>query len=172
VRFTLNGRGVRVDAPPLKRLLDALREECGLTGTKEGCGEGECGACTVLVDGQPVNSCLVPLAQARGTRVTTIEGLARPALLEAFVTEGGAQCGFCTPGMIVAAAALPTGLSDDELRAGLAGNLCRCTGYTAIYRAVREAAAADSRSARRRKPPAATAGRRKPARTTARGRPR
>jgi aerobic-type carbon monoxide dehydrogenase small subunit (CoxS/CutS family) len=124
----------------MKRLLDVLRDECGLTGTKEGCGEGECGACTVIVDGQPVNSCLVPFAQARGSVVTTIEGLggAHP-LQEAFVVEGGAQCGICTPGMILAAAMLPRGAAIEEIRTGLAGNICRCTGYTAIYRAVRKA---------------------------------
>jgi aerobic carbon-monoxide dehydrogenase small subunit len=142
----------------MKRLLDVLRDECGLTGTKEGCGEGECGACTVIVDGQPVNSCLVPFAQARGTVVTTIEGLGvcpsdlsgglcgppNPLgglhpLQEAFVVEGGAQCGICTPGMILAAAMLPRGAAIEEIRTGLAGNICRCTGYTAIYRAVRKA---------------------------------
>jgi len=149
MRFTLNGRTRQVQAPPMKRLLDVLREECGLTGTKEGCGEGECGACTVLVDGLPVNSCLVPFAQVRGSTVTTIEGLgATHPLLETFVTEGGAQCGICTPGMILAAAALPRGASLEEIRVGLAGNICRCTGYSAIYRAVRKAAS--RRSARRR----------------------
>ncbi|MGE5277981.1 MAG: four helix bundle protein [Acidobacteriota bacterium] len=141
MRFSLNGRGVDVAAHPMKRLLDVLREDCGLTGTKEGCGEGECGACTVLVDGVPVNSCLVPFAQARGARVTTIEGLrGKGALQRAFVTEGGAQCGICTPGMILAAAALPPKASPEEIRFGLAGNLCRCTGYTGIYRAIRKAA--------------------------------
>jgi carbon-monoxide dehydrogenase small subunit/xanthine dehydrogenase small subunit len=148
VAFELNGRAVRVDAPPLKRLLDVLREDCDLTGTKEGCGEGECGACTVLLDGRPVNSCLVPLAHARDARVTTIEGLDDAPLLEAFVDEGGAQCGFCTPGMLLAAAALPPGSSREDVRRGLAGNLCRCTGYTAIYRAV-EKAARGARSRRR-----------------------
>ncbi len=132
----------------MKRLLDVLREECGLTGTKEGCGEGECGACTVLVDGMPVNSCLIPFAQVRGSLVTTIEGLqGRHPLQDAFIAEGGAQCGICTPGMILAAAALPRGATLDEIRLGLAGNICRCTGYTAIYRAVQKAASA--RSARR-----------------------
>jgi carbon-monoxide dehydrogenase small subunit len=141
VRFRLNGKAVNVAAPPMKRLLDVLREECGLTGTKEGCGEGECGACTVLVDGEPVNSCLIPFAQARGAEVTTIEGLkgAHP-LQDAFVTEGGAQCGICTPGMILAAAALPKKASLEDIRIGLAGNLCRCTGYGGIYRAIRKAA--------------------------------
>jgi carbon-monoxide dehydrogenase small subunit len=141
VRFTLNGKTRDVKAPPMKRLLDVLREECGLTGTKEGCGEGECGACTVLVGGLPVNSCLVPFAQLRGSIVTTIEGLkGRHPLQESFILEGGAQCGICTPGMILAAAALPRGATREEIRVGLAGNICRCTGYSAIYRAVEKAA--------------------------------
>lgn len=140
MRFTLNGKRVDVIAHPMKRLLDVLREECGLTGTKEGCGEGECGACTVLLDGEPVNSCLVPFAQARGTRIRTIEGLkGSHPLQEAFVTEGGAQCGICTPGMILAASALPAKATLEEIRVGLAGNLCRCTGYEGIYRAFRKA---------------------------------
>jgi aerobic-type carbon monoxide dehydrogenase small subunit (CoxS/CutS family) len=150
VRFTLNGKTRDVKAPPMKRLLDVLREDCDLTGTKEGCGEGECGACTVIVDGLPVNSCLVPFAQVRGCAVTTIEGLkSRHALQSAFVAEGGAQCGICTPGMVLAAAALPRGASRDEVRAGLAGNICRCTGYTAIYRAVENASG--RRAPRRRR---------------------
>ena len=124
----------------MKRLLDVLREECGLTGTKEGCGEGECGACTVLLDGMPVNSCLIPFAQAQGSVVTTIEGLeGRHPLQDAFVVEGGAQRGICTPGMILAAAAIPRGATLDEIRLGLAGNICRCTGYTSIYRAIEKA---------------------------------
>jgi aerobic-type carbon monoxide dehydrogenase small subunit (CoxS/CutS family) len=137
MRFTLNGKPRRVDVHPLRRLLDVLREECGLTGTKEGCGEGECGACTVLVDGEAVNSCLVPVAQIDGARVTTIEGLGgRHPLQRAFVEHGGAQCGICTPGMIMAAVALGKKPSLDEIRVGLAGNLCRCTGYSAIYRSI------------------------------------
>jgi aerobic-type carbon monoxide dehydrogenase small subunit (CoxS/CutS family) len=148
MRFTLNAKKRQVQAPPMKRLLDVLREECGLTGTKEGCGEGECGACTVLVDGMPVNSCLIPFAQVRGSLVTTIEGLqGRHPLQDAFIAEGGAQCGICTPGMILAASALPRGATMNEIRLGLAGNICRCTGYSAIYRAVQKAASA--RSARR-----------------------
>jgi len=140
MKFRLNGRAVEVSAHPMKRLLDVLREECGLTGTKEGCGEGECGACTVLLDGEPVNSCLIPFAQVNGSRIVTIEGLsAQRTLQEAFVTEGGAQCGICTPGMILAAAALPKAASLDQIRTGLAGNLCRCTGYEGIYRAVKKA---------------------------------
>jgi aerobic carbon-monoxide dehydrogenase small subunit len=124
----------------MKRLLDVLREECGLTGTKEGCGEGECGACTVLLDGEAVNACLVPFGQIRGRSVKTIEGLrGKHPLQEAFVTEGGAQCGICTPGMIMAAAALPKHATLEEVRVGLAGNICRCTGYMGIYRAIEKA---------------------------------
>jgi aerobic-type carbon monoxide dehydrogenase small subunit (CoxS/CutS family) len=144
--FELNGAPADVDAHPMKRLLDALREECGLTGTKEGCGEDECGACTVLVDGEAVVSCLVPLAQVEGRRVTTIEGLGGEHRVQrAFAEEGAAQCGICTPGMIMAALPLVEAKVDDDplpldaVREALAGNLCRCTGYEAIYRAVRRA---------------------------------
>src|SRR5262245_36319530 len=141
MRFTLNGRRLDVRAHPMKRLIDVLREDCGLTGTKEGCGEGECGACTVLVDGRPVNACLVPFAHVHGARVTTIEGLgARHPLHRAFVEHGGAQCGICTPGMIMAAVALGPRPSTEEMRIALAGNLCRCTGYSAIYESIRQAA--------------------------------
>jgi len=140
MRFILNGKTRRLDPHPLTRLLDLLREDCGLTGTKEGCGEGECGACTVLVDGAPVNACLVPAAHVEGARVTTIEGLGgRHPLQRAFVAYGGAQCGICTPGMIMAAVALGRKPARDEIRVGLAGNLCRCTGYTAIYRSIEKA---------------------------------
>jgi aerobic-type carbon monoxide dehydrogenase small subunit (CoxS/CutS family) len=133
----LNGKAIDVRAHPMKRLLDVLREDCGLTGTKEGCGEGECGACTVLLDGQAVNACLVPFAHVRGRKVTTIEGLkGRHPLQRAFVSEGGTQCGMCTPGMIVAAAALPRNATAEQVRLGLAGNICRCTGYMGIYRAI------------------------------------
>jgi len=143
----VNGEDRTVRAYPMERLLDVLREELGLTGTKEGCGEGECGACSVLMDGALVDSCLVPVAQAQGAKVMTIEGVARDprfhALQEAFLDCGGAQCGICTPGMILAAAHLlekkpkPT---MDEIREGLSGNLCRCTGYAQILEAVAEAA--------------------------------
>jgi carbon-monoxide dehydrogenase small subunit len=139
-QFVLNGKRAHVDAHPMKRLLDVLRENCALTGTKEGCGEGECGACTVLVDGLPVNSCLVPLAQVAGARVATIEGLrGRHPLQRAFIDHGGAQCGICTPGMIMAAVALGRNPPIERIRAGLAGNLCRCTGYSAIYRSIQRA---------------------------------
>ena len=137
MRFTLNGAPAEVGAHPAARLLDVLREECGLTGTKEGCGEGECGACTVLLDGAPVCSCIVPAAQAEGASVVTIEGLggAHP-LQRLFMDEVGAQCGICTPGMILAVLSVSERPSLDEVKMALAGNLCRCTGYSAIYRAV------------------------------------
>ena len=142
-KLTVNGRSRIVNAHPMKRLLDVLREDCGLTGTKEGCGEGECGACTVLIDGVAVDACLVPLAHAEGRKVITIEGAAGTrtgkALQNAFVEQGGAQCGICTPGMVIAAVNLleriPTP-SEMEIRNGLAGNLCRCTGYMKIFEAV------------------------------------
>ena len=140
MRFTLNGSGVDIDAHPMKRLLDVLREECGLTGTKEGCGEGECGACTVLVAGVPVVSCLVPFAQVEGDAVVTIEGLGDDHPLQRhFMREVGAQCGICTPGMIMMALSLEPGCSLEEVRTTLAGNLCRCTGYEAIYRSIARA---------------------------------
>jgi carbon-monoxide dehydrogenase small subunit len=143
VQFTLNGTTVDVTAHPMKRLLDVLRADCGLTGTKEGCGEGECGACTVLLDGAPVCSCLVPFAQAEGAEVVTIEGLGDThPLQKCFMDEVGAQCGICTPGMIMAATVLAPDATLDEIKVGLAGNLCRCTGYAAIYRAVMAAQAA------------------------------
>ena len=146
MRFTLNGRPAQVDAPPMKRLLDVLREECALTGSKEGCGEGECGACTVLVDGLPVVSCLVPFAQVRDAEVVTIEGLeGTHPLQKAFAELGGAQCGICTPGMIMAAVVLGSRPSLVRMRSGLAGNLCRCTGYSAIYRSIRRASASAGR---------------------------
>ena len=140
MRFTLNSAPVDVDVHPMARLLDVLREACGLTGTKEGCGEGECGACTVLLDGEAVCSCLIPVAQAEGAEVTTIEGLgSEHPLQRAFMDEVGAQCGICTPGMILTAVTLGRRPSLAKIRQGLAGNLCRCTGYEAIYRAIHRA---------------------------------
>ncbi len=140
MRFILNGAEAAVDAHPLARLLDVLREQCGLTGTKEGCGEGECGACTVLVDGAAVCSCLVPVSQVEGAEVVTIEGLGEDHPLQrAFMDEVGAQCGICTPGMVLTALTLGPRPSLARIREGLAGNLCRCTGYEAIYRAIHRA---------------------------------
>ena len=137
MRFTLNGVATDVEAHPMARLLDVVREQCALTGTKEGCGEGECGACTVLIDGEPVCSCLVPFAQVDGADVRTIEGLGDDHPLQhAFMHEVGAQCGICTPGMIMAALSLTRDASLDDIKVALSGNLCRCTGYAAIYRAV------------------------------------
>ena len=142
MRFTLNGGEVDVEAHPMRRLLDVLREECRLTGTKEGCGEGECGACTVLVDDELVVSCLVPFAQVDGASVKTIEGLGNAHRLQhEMMNEAGAQCGICTPGMIMVASTLPSDASLDDIRVALAGNLCRCTGYEAIYRAIQKARA-------------------------------
>ena len=144
----VNGRSRRLNVHPMKRVLDVLREDLGLTGTKEGCGEGECGACTVLLDGAPVNSCLVPAAHLDGVEVITIEGVADAGTLhplqDAFVVEGGAQCGICTPGMIMAALNLPRRATADQIKAALAGNLCRCTGYEAIFRSVKAARAGKS----------------------------
>jgi carbon-monoxide dehydrogenase small subunit len=136
MRLTLNGAPIEVEAHPMKRLLDVLREECELTGTKEGCGEGECGACTVLVDGEPVCACLVPWAHVENASVTTIEGVREHPLQQAFMDHVGAQCGICTPGMILAAIALGENPPLDRIKVGLTGNLCRCTGYEAIYRAI------------------------------------
>ena len=137
MRFTLNGRTTDVETHPMARLLDVLREELSLTGTKEGCGEGECGACTVLIDGAPVCPCIVPVSQVEGADVITIEGLGDDHPLQhAFMNEVGAQCGICTPGMVMAALSLPDKPTLDDVRTALAGNLCRCTGYSAIYRAV------------------------------------
>ncbi|HXG88920.1 MAG TPA: (2Fe-2S)-binding protein [Vicinamibacterales bacterium] len=142
--FTVNSRTHRLDVHPMKRALDVLRSDCGLTGTKEGCGEGECGACTVLIDGTAVNSCLVPAVHLHNTAVLTIEGVAEGdklhPLQESFVVEGGAQCGICTPGMILAALQVRKGASTAQIQEALAGNLCRCTGYEAIYRAVKKGA--------------------------------
>jgi carbon-monoxide dehydrogenase small subunit len=140
MRFRLNGVEAAVDVHPLARLLDVLREQCGLTGTKEGCGEGECGACTVLVNGAAVCSCLVPVSQVEGAEVVTIEGLGDDHPLQrAFMDEVGAQCGICTPGMVLTALTLGPRPGLAKIREGLAGNLCRCTGYEAIYRAIHRA---------------------------------
>jgi carbon-monoxide dehydrogenase small subunit len=136
----VNGKEKEVIAHPMERLHDVLRGEFGLTGTKEGCGEGECGACTVLIDGDAVVSCLIPVAQAEGCEITTIEGLEGAHRLQAaFMKHGAAQCGICTPGMIMAALELPRGASLDQIKQTLAGNICRCTGYEAIYRAIQDA---------------------------------
>ncbi len=146
-RFTVNGEAVEVQAAGTRRLLDVLREDLSLTGTKEGCGEGECGACSVLIDGAVVDACLVPVSQAAGTEVRTVEGLAPPgtlgALQEAFLETGGAQCGICTPGMLMAGEAfLASGAepTEENIREAIAGNLCRCTGYTKIIGAIALAA--------------------------------
>jgi aerobic carbon-monoxide dehydrogenase small subunit len=147
-RFTVNAAPMEVDVPGMRRLLDVLREELALTGTKEGCGEGECGACTVLVDGAPVDACLVPVCQVDGAEIRTVEGLAPTpdtldALQHAFLTAGGAQCGICTPGMLMAARAYLDdggGPDEDAIREAIAGNLCRCTGYTKIVEAIAMAA--------------------------------
>jgi carbon-monoxide dehydrogenase small subunit len=146
-RFTVNGSPVEVEAAGTRRLLDVLREDLALTGTKEGCGEGECGACSVLVDGMVVDACLVPVSQAGGTEVRTVEGMAEPGTLsvlqQAFLETGGAQCGICTPGMLMAGEAfLASGAepTEDAIREAIAGNLCRCTGYTKIIEAIALAA--------------------------------
>lgn len=143
MRFTLNGRAVTFEGSGARRLLDVLREDLGATGTKEGCGEGECGACSVLIDGAVVDSCLVAVGQVEGCKVVTVEGLADggrlTALQQAFIEYGAAQCGICTPGMLLAAHALlqqSRRLTGDQVREALAGNLCRCTGYTKIIEAV------------------------------------
>ena len=143
ISFILNNKKVTIDVTPSMRLLDVIREELHLTGTKEGCGEGECGACTVLVNGEPYNSCLTPVANVVGKEVMTIEGFretkAYRVIADAFANQGGSQCGFCTPGMILASYAVlrknphPT---EEEIREALSGNLCRCTGYNSIVNAV------------------------------------
>lgn len=148
IQLTVNGASLQVQAPPMKRLLDVLREDLHLTGAKEGCGEGECGSCSVRMNGELVNSCLVPVLQAEGAAIQTVEGLACQGSLaplqQAFLQCGGAQCGICTPGMLMAATQLlsinpnPTMA---EIREGLAGNLCRCTGFMRIFESVVAAAA-------------------------------
>ena len=158
-RLTVNGTPAEVDVPGMRRLLDVLREDLALTGTKEGCGEGECGACTVLLDGAVVDSCLVPVCQVDGSAVDTVEGLARESdpgatapglgtLQAAFLEAGGAQCGICTPGILMAARAhldAGGGTDEDAIREAIAGNLCRCTGYTKIVEAIAIAAAGGGR---------------------------
>jgi aerobic carbon-monoxide dehydrogenase small subunit len=151
IRFLINGEPAEVDVPGMRRLLDVLREDLGLTGTKEGCGEGECGACSVILDSAIVDACLVPICQVDGHTVRTVEGLARGGserprevatlddLQQAFLETGGAQCGICTPGMLMAARAyLDDGgdADEDAIRTAIAGNLCRCTGYTKIVEAI------------------------------------
>jgi carbon-monoxide dehydrogenase small subunit len=145
ITFQINGVEREIDAPPMKRLLDVLREDLRLTGTKEGCGEGECGACSVIVDGEVINSCLSPVCQAQGVKILTVEGLAQDGRLaplqQAFLECGAAQCGICTPGMLIVARSLleanpyPT---RDEIREAIAGNLCRCTGYIKIIDAIEQ----------------------------------
>jgi carbon-monoxide dehydrogenase small subunit len=153
-RFTVNTAAAEVDVPGMRRLLDVLREDLALTGTKEGCGEGECGACTVLLDGAPVDACLVPICQVDGSDIRTVEGLGvsaaeasapvgLDALQAAFLETGGAQCGICTPGMLMSARAYLDGgggPDEDAIRDAIAGNLCRCTGYTKIIDAIALAA--------------------------------
>ena len=149
ITLHVNGDQYRLDMPVHRTLLSALREDVGLQGTKEGCGSGDCGACTVLLDGKPVNSCLVLAVTADGRHITTVEGLAKDdklhPLQEAFIQEGAVQCGFCTPGMLLTAKGLldenPMP-SEGEIRKALAGNLCRCTGYVRIVKAIQKAAAA------------------------------
>jgi aerobic carbon-monoxide dehydrogenase small subunit len=148
VSFTVNGKPRRVLVYPMQRLLDVLRNELGLTGTKEGCGEGECGSCSVLLNGDLVNSCLIPVLQVQGATICTIEGVGKDGMhpvQQAFLHCGGAQCGICTPGMILASIRLlqlHPNPSMEQIREGLGGNLCRCTGYTRIFHAVQEAAKA------------------------------
>jgi len=142
VSFSVNGQSFDVNVHPMRRLLDVLRDDINLTGTKEGCGEGECGACTVLMDGLLILSCMVPICQVQGKQVTTIEGLSADGLhplQQAFHERGGAQCGICTPGMIVAAAYYLEHRDEADIREALSGNQCRCTGYTRIFESVKAA---------------------------------
>ncbi|HZR93687.1 MAG TPA: (2Fe-2S)-binding protein [Gaiellaceae bacterium] len=153
LRLTVNGRAHELDVPAQATLLDVLRDELGLTGTKQGCNEGECGACTVLVDGKAVDSCVLMALAAAGSEIVTVEGLAAPdgtlsPLQRAFVEAGGVQCGFCTPGFLMtltAALRETPAPSEDEIRAAIAGNICRCTGYTQIVEAVQAAARMEAR---------------------------
>jgi carbon-monoxide dehydrogenase small subunit len=152
INLRVNGEPKSIDVPPMKRLLDVLREELHLSGTKEGCGEGECGACAVLLNGELVNSCLVPALQAAGTSLCTIEGVAQNNKLhpiqQCFLEKGGAQCGICTPGMILATHHLLDKYPNptmEQIQEGLAGNLCRCTGYMRIFESVQQAAEAITR---------------------------
>jgi carbon-monoxide dehydrogenase small subunit len=144
ITLTVNGKKFSIQTHPFARLLDVLREELKLTGTKEGCGEGECGACSVLLEGELVNSCLVPVLQASGKKVQTVEGLAKKSLSplqKSFMKCGGAQCGICTPGMLMASHALKKKrkrLSPKDIREGLSGNLCRCTGYSPIIESIQK----------------------------------
>ncbi len=147
ISLIVNGESYGLAIPPWRTLLEVIREDLDITGTKEGCGLGECGACTVIMEGRTVNSCLVLAAEADGKQITTIEGLAQGDKLhpvqQAFVEQGGLQCGFCTPGMIMSATALldeNPDPSDEEIRKGIAGNLCRCTGYTKIFESIKAAA--------------------------------
>jgi carbon-monoxide dehydrogenase small subunit len=155
IGLIINGEAREVCVPPMKRLLDVLREDLHLTGTKEGCGEGECGSCSVRMNGELVNSCLVPVLQAAGAEIETVEGIARDGVLhplqKAFLECGGAQCGICTPGMLMAAKHLLAHNprpSLAEIREGLAGNLCRCTGFTRIFESVLSAATSQETHAR------------------------
>jgi len=147
IQFQINGTLREIDAPPMRRMLDVLREDLRLTGTKEGCGEGECGACSIIVGGEVINSCLVPVCQMQNARVVTVEGLASDGRLDplqqTFLECGGAQCGICTPGMLIAARALLDANphpARDEIKEAIAGNLCRCTGYVRIIDAIEQAA--------------------------------
>jgi len=159
LRLRVNGKPVRFAGPPFTRLIDVLREELGLTGTKEGCGEGECGACTVLLDGEPVNSCLIPVCHAEGRHVESVESLGTSnslnVLQRAFLTQGGAQCGICTPGMLMTAWAYVRGGGSSApaaIRRELAGNLCRCTGYQHIVNSVISAVRSRRRTQAKKRP--------------------
>lgn len=150
VQLVVNDRPYRVEVAPQTTLLQLIRDHLGLTGTKEGCGKGQCGACTVLMDGQPVNSCLILAVQAQGHQIVTIEGLEQDGELDpvqqAFIDEGAVQCGFCTPGLVLSARALLDRLphpDEGQIKEAISGHLCRCTGYSAILRAIRRAGEED-----------------------------